>query len=385
MFSIKIEGVRVSLNFFGIKLKFCYTKQINYPVNTNLINNLEQNVPESTVLMLEANDFHGEVMPGFISYLLDLGYNIDLLATEKHKEDCSLCRLKTDKVRTYYANVSTIEKILQNKEILTKYKGVFINSQYLFRKDRAFKLPVFIFDYFKNVQIPPEIFSIYVCHTMEKFEKEFFQSNNCIVLAQTKIPDLPVVNPCYFGDIKVTGKNEKTIFLISGDNLKNYTSITNSVKKLLRNGISNFKIYITGRNRHAEIANDLEDYIEFLGYLDFEKLYNLVAESDFILPCLEPEIEKHQWYIDYGTSGAFQLSYGFVKPMLIAEKFAPKALVNNESAIVYKNNEDFTEAMEKAIFMNQDEYKTIQKNLQEISKQIYQRSLKNLQEMIQKK
>ena len=29
--------------------------------------------------------------------------------------------------------------------------------------------------------------------------------------------DLPVVNPCYFGDIEITQKNDETIFLISGD------------------------------------------------------------------------------------------------------------------------------------------------------------------------
>ena len=104
-FNIKKEGVRLVFNLCGIKFKLRYKKQIDYPINEELISKLTQNQGENTVLMLEANDFHGEIMPGYIKYLLDLGYNVDLLTTEKHQKDSTLCRLHSENLNQYYTNI----------------------------------------------------------------------------------------------------------------------------------------------------------------------------------------------------------------------------------------------------------------------------------------
>ena len=382
LFSVKKEGIRIIFNILGLKLKVGYTNKIDYPVEAALIESLKSQISDNTVLMLEANDFHGEIMPGYIKYLLDLGFNVDLLATEKHKEDSTLCRLKTDRVKTYYTNISTMEKILQNPEIMNKYRGMFVNSMCLFRKDRRIKSPALVYKYFKNIQKPAGGFCINVCHTVDKFKTDFLKKNNCVVLAKTKRSDIPIVNPCYFGEVKITDKNDKTIFLISGDGSKNFGMVADSVRKLLIEGITNFKVYVTGRNKHTELSEDLKSYVEFLGYVSFEKLYSLAEESDFIIPCLDPDNKKHLWYINNGTSGAFQLSYGFLKPMLIAEKFAQKAGVDSESAIIYEKNPDLMEAMRNAICMDKDNYKRIQTKLECIRDELYHHSLTNVKNII---
>ena len=381
-FSVKKEGIRFVFNFLGLKLKVCYKKQIDYPINKELISSLKSNILDNTVLMIEANDFHGEIMPGYIKYLLDLGYNVDLLATEKHGEDSTLCRLKSDRVKSYYTNISTMEEILKDAETMNKYKGLFVNSLLTSRQDRKVKSPAIVYRYFKNIKKPEGGFCINVCHTIDRLEKSFLKENNCVVLADTKIPGLPVVNPCYFGEVKVSGKNDKTIFLISGDGSKNFGMVADSVRKLLREGITNFKVYVTGRNNHAELSEDLKSHVEFLGYVSFEKLYSLAEESDFIIPCLDPDNKKHLWYINNGTSGAFQLSYGFLKPMLIAEKFAQKAGVDSESAIIYEKNPDLTEAMRNAICMDKEVYKKMQEGVKKCCTQLYNSSLENLKNSI---
>ena len=249
-FSVKKEGIRLVFNLGGVKFKLRYKKQINYPINEVLIADLINNQRDNTVLMLEANDFHGEIMPGYIKYLLDFGYNVDLLTTEKHQEDSTLCRLNSNKLQQYYTNISTMEKILQDANIMDKYEGLFVNSMCLFRKDRAIKSPALIYKYFKNFHKPKNGFVINVCHTINNINTKYLKENNCVVLAKAS-KDLPIVNPCYFGDVKITEKNETTTFLISGDGSKNFQMVADCVQKLRSNGIENFKVYVTGRYQHS--------------------------------------------------------------------------------------------------------------------------------------
>ncbi len=184
--SIEKEGVRLTIKLFGIKFKVRYKKQIDYPIDSNLIRQIKDNIRKNTVLMLEANDFHGEIMPSYIKYLIDLGYDVDLLTTEKHREDSPLCRLKSKKLNGYYTNISTIEKILQDENIMDKYKGLFVNSMCTFRKDRAVKSPALIYKYFKKVHKPKSGFCINVCHTIGKFKLKFLQAKNSVILAKGK-------------------------------------------------------------------------------------------------------------------------------------------------------------------------------------------------------
>lgn len=212
-------------------------------------------------------------------------------------------------------------------------------------------------------------------------KRDFLISNNCVALAKNK-RDLPIINPCYFGNVQITSKNDKTIFLISGDGSKNFRIVVDSVKRLISSGNTNFVVYITGRHTHDELPEELNEYIKFLGYVSFSDLYSIVEQSDFILPCLDPSIPKHQWYLKDGTSGAFQLSYGFLKPMILSSAFAQKALVDNSSAILYDNNSELYDSMLKAINLNNDEYKSLQDGIKCAKDKLYNLSLENMKNII---
>ena len=47
-----------------------------------------------------------------------------------------------------------------------------------------------------------------------------------------------------------------------------------------------------------------------------------IEENDYFLPLLDNRMTEHERYITIGTSGSFQLIYGFAKPCLIHTKFA---------------------------------------------------------------
>jgi hypothetical protein len=107
-----------------------------------------------------------------------------------------------------------------------------------------------------------------------------------------------------------------------------------------------------------------------------------MRKSDFLLSLLDPDNPDHNRYITLGTSGSFQLIYGFSKPCLIAEKFAAVYGFSSENAVVYKENKELGAAMLKAMDMKEDEYGSIRKNLIALSDDIYQRSLENLKRAV---
>ena len=119
-----------------------------------------------------------------------------------------------------------------------------------------------------------------------------------------------------------------------------------------------------------------------MGRVDYQTMFQKLNESDFILPLLDPEVESHKRYMDSGTSGTFQLVYGFNKPCIIHKTFADIYGFNEQNSIIYNNNERFVEAMQKAINITNDEYKSLQEALTKITKAIENNSIHNLQHIL---
>ena len=88
--------------------------------------------------------------------------------------------------------------------------------------------------------------------------------------------------------------------------------------------------------------------------------------------------ETHSRYITTGTSGNFQLIYGFLKPCILIESFARINRFDNKNSILYKEPKDYANALEKAIKMNEDEYEVMQNALKQTVVEVYNDSLNNL-------
>ena len=118
------------------------------------------------------------------------------------------------------------------------------------------------------------------------------------------------------------------------------------------------------------------------GRLNFEDMYNKIEEADYILPLLDPDNNEHNRYITTGTSGSFQLIYGFIKPAIIHKKFSDYYNINDKNAIVYNNNQDLYDKLIYSINIDSNEYKSLQQNLQKLSNSIYKQSINNLKTLI---
>ena len=104
-------------------------------------------------------------------------------------------------------------------------------------------------------------------------------------------------------------------------------------------------------------------------------MYDEIEKADFMLTSYN---ETHTRYITTGTSGNFQLIYGFLKPCIIIESFAEINRFNNENSVIYKEPKDYAQALERAINLNQEEYKLMQNNLKSTVEEFYNESLNNL-------
>ena len=111
-------------------------------------------------------------------------------------------------------------------------------------------------------------------------------------------------------------------------------------------------------------------------------MYEEIEKADFMLTAYDDKNPQHQRYNTRGTSGNFQLIYGFLKPCIIIESFAPINKFNSSNSILYKTVDNYADALETALSMNENEYRIMQDNLKQTVAEVYKESLDNLKEAI---
>ena len=346
------------------------------------------NVPikGQTVLIIEQNDVHSETIPGYAKYFLDLGYNVHVVMPEKLEKEKPFCRFKHQNLKIFHLEKNDFSLYLKLDKI-KDYSKIFVSSHILYFWTESWK---YFHEYFNELQIYQDKL-FFIEHHLELANTEMVKKKKVFALAEFPefVDKIPMVNPHYFGDINITSNTQgKTNFFVIGlveSFRKNYSLIIDAVQKLVDRDITNFKITHIGRKGILNIPKHLKPYFDLKGYQAFDKLFDELETSDFILPLLDPKNPEHDRYIKNGTSGTFQYVYGFLKPCIIQEKFASVHKFNNENSIIYEYNEDLSSAMETAIKMNQKEYIKLQNNIKTVADQIYNKSLSNLKVSFEKK
>ena len=107
-----------------------------------------------------------------------------------------------------------------------------------------------------------------------------------------------------------------------------------------------------------------------------------MEQADFFLPLLDAENLAHERYITTGTSGSFQLIFGFATPCVIDEKFAERNYLTSANSILYNGNQSLANAMEHAIEMTSGDYATMQENLKSTATELANCSRENLKKLI---
>jgi len=340
-------------------------------------------VKENTVLLIEPNDCHGEVIPGYARYILDLGYNLDIVMIPIQSEMKPLCRIKDAKVNFYAIPFSYFNALFANKDKLNKYKALFFTSNRIYKSMEDNKSPVLLDHFPKLIDYADKIFTVE--HHFDSVNDDWLRADRVITICDIYKERQIAVNPHFFGEAKITGKSEgKTVFIMVGAidaKRRNCRILISAVEKLHKCDIRNFKVIIIGKGELGIFPKAVKKYFDIRGRIPYQKMYEAMEQADFFLPLLDPENPKHDRYLTSATSGSFQLIYGFRKPCLIQEKFITRSGFDGNNALVYSANCDLAGTMKKAIEMTPDDYHAMQENLLKLSSSIENKSREVMKRM----
>lgn len=409
----KISNLQKQLNDAFNKSEFMYrriqnnSKQI-IQAYSNIIRITQSSKPR--VLVFEPNfDAHSEVVPGYVKYFLDLGCQVDVLMLQSNYDLGALDRIKDDNLHIFTIEMETIndffsisEIFLYNKIILTSHIVYWANfDRKIYENIKYTERSAFVIDS-KEQDIPIE--SAFVCypallehydkisvveHHLENCPRKLLDDKKVISLSEvaiTKRMDVIIANPHYYGEVKYSCKTENFTNFIMIGGLHAFRKNTNilliALKKLVANGIKNFKITVIGYGELTGCDDNIKDFFDIKGRINYPEMYECLENADFILPLFDPNNKDHNRYIERGTSGIFQLIYGFRKPCIIHNKFASVHRLNKSNSIIYTNNSDLASKMEDCINMSSKEYNTYVQNLGETANDIYKKGKANLDKFV---
>ena len=330
-------------------------------------------IGDNTFLLWEpCSRNHAEVVPGFTKYLLDLGYSVSVMV-EPERVDEGLFSLFEKNERIYLNRMTgknTRSFLL--KDGLARAKGILIST--ITDKIRI-----------KDIPLAPGQKILCVSHDVRRDAASI--DERTITLRRVNYNGLKTVaiNPHYFGGIQPHNKNRIVNFISVGalkEKRRNVALLVEAAEKLYKAGARDFRITVIGKGSLRVLPKELRTFFRITGRLKFREMYKEIQQADFFLPLLDPLNPEHDRYITTGTSGSFQLINGFLKPPVIASRFAPINCFGSRNSVIYESNAELSDAMGKAILMTAEDYSTMRKNLERYARSLYRESLENLRSLI---
>lgn len=327
---------------------------------------------------------HSEVVPGFAKYLLDLGYHVSVIVQHERIKEGLFSRFNDRNLSINKMNKRQILNFFK-KNNLKDVRGVLVTTVGKLCDSVHYEQ---CYETFNPDVDKSKLF--FVEHEVVHSIDANTWNNDLITLRKINYKDKEsiVVNPHYFGSVKIKPKNTNiTNFITIGGiqaKKKNNDLIVKVVKSLHEKGIRNFKITVIGKGKLKHLPKEIRQYFDIKGRLPFYKMYEEIENADFMLTAYDDKNPKHIRYNTTGTSGNFQLVYGFLKPCVIIKSFAEINGFNEENSILYSSDDDFENALINGITMNSEEYSNMQKSLEKYTKELYQNSLHNFLDLIER-
>lgn len=337
---------------------------------------------KKNILILEPNLYHAETFVGYIKYFIDLGYNVHLVADEAIRDENPFCRFFSEKLKIFYTPLTNfiIVNLLASR-IINKYDHVLITSSLCYST-----LPAMEMHRILNDRAKRKLFLVE--HDMDNVSKVgegyLIQDNKLWTLLPRNFQNglkTTMVNPHYFGKVNPTKINKDFINFVAvgviDKDYRNHSMLEEVIRKLISEGIENFKITIVGSGDLPEFSEDIKKYISFKGRLNFCNMFKEIETANYYLYLLNPNLRMHRRYLNKLVTGSLQLVLGFKILPVIDKFYAENYGLNENNAILYENN-DLYSGLVKAIKTNEEEYNLLQSNLKQYADRIYSESLENI-------
>ncbi len=326
---------------------------------------------------------HSEVVPGYAKYLLELGYSVSVVVNPEHYKSGLFSRFTHEKLFLNHLSRRQAKKYFKTAD-LSSLRGVLVTTAGKLCDNIHFDQA---YSHFNRTLDRNKLFLVE--HDAKFAIDAGLWSREIITLRKLNYEnaDSTIVNPHFFGDVKITPKNaEITDFIMVGKLGAGQSCnavIVEAAEQLIREGTKNFRITVVGKGSLDDLSPELASHVDIKGRLPFDAMFAELEKADFLLTSYNRE--NHNFYRTTGASGNFQLVYGFAKPCIIINDFAGGNGFTPENAIIYDAPSDYAAAMRRAIGMSADEYEKMQKNLCDYVCDLYDQSKQNLADLIQRR
>lgn len=372
-------------NFSELKI---VSKINSYLLDSNIdVFNLKQRKDEKKILSVEVRAGHDVIRPSIWKYFTDLGYKVDFLLYGNQLEDRwnFFTRVENYQSRELVGDEAFILSVL-SLPIMAEYDYIFFNSNFVYTQNRLDTN----YDYrnfMRILKVPGRC--KYGFLTIPP-HPAFYTNNDKDVLFFSHLGtnNSPMLSVSYFGDVKITPKSNKNIFLVSGNintGQKNHDMIFDAISQLLDEGINNFEVWVNGTIvGKFKIPEKLQNYIKYVGENKPETLFSIIEKADFILSGIDSKSEYQRNTYSRGTcSVGLMYSLGFGKIYICEDIFAKAFGLTNDNSIIYKS--DFlVSALKRAINMTRKDYEKMQNSILEEADRRYKRSLNDIYQVLQK-
>ena len=335
----------------------------------------KSNIRPNTVLLVETNEVHGEVIGGYLKYFQNMGFYIDILVNHRLYKENPFCRLDMSDIRIYTSDRELL-KYFFSSSALKKYKYMVLmtSAGYFLWENNQYSGILNVYPQLRKLN------NLYVVEHDLRDVRRFSEEN---FTEEQKLLTLGHFNegifacPILFGNINITPKNKTTTFITVGGidkARKNHEKLMEAVEKLANDNLE-YKVIIVGNGELDSLPENIRNYVEITGRLNFPDMFSKMEYADFFLPLLDENNPQHECYIKTKVTGSAQLIYAFAKVPVIHEKFAKFYGFNADNSVVYS---DLYSAMKHAILMKNDDYEQRKNNLLKLSSSLVQETQKNL-------
>ena len=309
----------------------------------DLCNPKKLTIKNKSILLFEANNYHYECSPGYAKYFIDLGFYVDLLIHKSGRDSFCLFEQK-DKIRLFiYDSLDQINLFSYNLSIyMKKYNFIVIQT-----------IHSMVIKTISNLGLLSNKKSIFIFHYTYYYDILNFSNieNQKRIWTLGHFPIGLRVVPFYFGKINLKEKNRKTRFFTVSTVDRNYNFLISASEKIKEENLD-FEVVVVGSKKHLSaknINNKTRENFIFKYNANFPTLYNQIYNSDYIIITLDPD--RNEIFNNKKVTGSAQLSYGFLKPVLIEEHFKNIYNMTPDNSFIYNKN-NFYNVMKNAILLN---------------------------------
>lgn len=336
-------------------------------------------VAPKSVLIIEYNSCHGETLPGYVHYFLQLGYGVDVLAHHRVVDEHPFVRMEEGSCRVF-ASGSAGFPLFLSASALDRYECVFVATS------RGYDLPLHmpaVSDRFPQLQRHRNLLCVVhdLADVADRREQSMLLAERMVTLG--RFPVGTMVAPHAFGRVMTAAGAAPKRFLVVGAHVREGEAreLFDALTEVLKIAPT-MELVLVGWGP-IDIPEALRPHLVNRGRLSFEQMFAEVERASFILALLNPGNPLHERYMTTSISGSLLLSYGFRKPLVIHSAFVRHCGLSSSTAVIYEQK--LADGMLTAVGMQPPDYQAMQRDLGQLSDAIYDESLNHLQRLLEGK